>query len=147
MTDWADSIELRNNGIKCVIDARMVSDLRRTIISICLIAGALLFYSWTRGQAIEIGYQGQKLSELEKSQLEIQKQLIAEEETLKDPRRIELIATRDLDMVKLSPSQMILPPLDRTDQNIPESLAMAGPDSDSLQKSGEGKRFRNFVVN
>jgi len=146
MTDWADSIELRNNGIKCVIDARMASDLLRTIISVCMIAGALLFYSWTRSQMIEIGYEDQKLMELEKSLLERQEQLIVKEETLKDPARIESIATQNLDMVLLPPSQMVLPPLDRANQNIPESLAMAGSDEGNPQSSGEGKRLRNYVV-
>lgn len=147
MTDWADSIELRNNGIKCVIDARMASDLLRTIISFCLIAGALLFYSWTRSQIVEIGYQDQKLFESEQMQLEIQKQLIVEEAHLKDPGRIELIATRDLDMVKLPPSRMILPPLEKADRNISESLAMAGSEEENLEKSGEGKDFRDYVDN
>ena len=147
MTDWADSIELRNNGIKCVIDGRVASDLLRTIISFCLIAGALLFYSWTRSQMVEIGYQGQILLESEKSALERQKQLIVQEESLTDPERIDRIATMELDMTKLPPSQMILPPLERDGQGIPESMAMAGSDKGNPGKSGEGKRFRNYVVN
>jgi len=147
MTDWADSIELRNNGIKCVIEGRMASDLLRTIISFCMIAGALLFYSWTHSQMIEIGYQGQQMSESEKSELELQKQLIVQEETLTTPERIERIATTDLDMTKLPPSRMILPPLETKGQSIPESLAMAGSNNDNPGKSGVSKRFRNNVVN
>ena len=45
MTDWADGIEARNYGIKCVIDARVVSDLVRTIICLGMVAGALLTVS------------------------------------------------------------------------------------------------------
>ena len=147
MTDWADSIELRNNGIKCVIDGRMASDLLRTIISFCMIAGALLFYSWTHSQMIEIGYQGQRLLESEKSALELREQLIVQEATLTTPERIERIATSDLNMAKLPPSRMILPPLEREGQSIPESLAMAGSRKDNPGRSGVSKRFRNNVVN
>ena len=107
MTDWADSIELRNNGIKCVIDARILSDLLRNIISLVMIAGALLFYSWTRGQIVETGYQTQNLLKIEESLLDMQEQLIAEEGTWSDPRRIDLIATRDLGMILLHPNQLI----------------------------------------
>jgi len=147
MTDWADSIELRNNGIKCVIDARMVSELLRTIISLGMIAGALLFYSWTHSQIVETGYQSQTLFESEESLIDIQKQLIAEEGILKDPRRIYIIATQDLGMTRLRPNQMILPPLETMEQGIPASLAMAGSDEDNLEKSGEVTRFRNYLVN
>lgn len=147
MTDWADSIAVRNNGIKCVIDARTVSELRRAILSLGLIAAALLFYSWTRSQIVETGYKSQSLLEQEKSLLVNQKQLIAEEQTLKSPMRIDAIATRDLGMARLRPNQLILPPLETADQGIPDSLAMADSEKDNLEKSGEVKRFRNYLIN
>ena len=147
MTDWADSIELRNNGIKCVIDARILSDLLRNIVSLVMIAGALLFYSWTRGQIVETGYETQKLSKLEESLQDTQKQLIAEEEMLMDPRRIDLIATRDLGMIRLHPNQLILPPIEIDNQYIPDSLALADSEKDNLNKSGEVKRFINYLIN
>jgi cell division protein FtsL len=147
MTDWADSIELRNNGIKCVIDARILSDLLRNIISLVMIAGALLFYSWTRGQIVETGYQTQNLLKIEESLLDMQEQLIAEEGTWSDPRRIDLIATRDLGMILLHPNQLILPPMESDIQNIPDSLALADSEKDNLDKSGEVKRFINYLIN
>jgi len=147
MTDWADSIVLRNNGIKCVIDARILSDLLRNIISLVMIAGALLFYSWTRGQIVEKGYETQKLFKIEESLLDMQKQLIAEEEMLTDPRRIDFIATRDLGMTRLHPNQLILPPMELDNQNIPDSLALAGSEKDNPGKSGEVKRSINYLIN
>ena len=147
MTDWADSLEIRNNGIKCVIDKRILSELLRTIISLVMIAGALLFYSWTRSKIVEMGYETQRLCEIEETLLESEMKLIAEEEWLTSPRRIEIIATRDLGMTKLRPNQMILPPLEVADQGISNSLAMAGSEKDNLEKSGEVKRFRNYSAN
>ena len=147
MTDWADSIELRNNGIKCVIDARILSDLLRNIISLVMIFGALLFYSWTRGQIVETGYEAQTLLKIEESLLDMQEQLVAEEEMWRDPRRIDLIATRDLGMIRLHPNQLILPPIESYNQNIPDSLALADSEKDNLDKSGEVKRFINYLIN
>ena len=47
MTDWADDgIKTRNYGIKCVIDARILSELVKTILCLAMVAGALLFYLW-----------------------------------------------------------------------------------------------------
>jgi len=47
MTDWADGIETRNYGIKSELDGSMFSELRRTIIPLAMIAGALLFCLWS----------------------------------------------------------------------------------------------------
>ncbi|MEJ2110951.1 MAG: hypothetical protein P8Z37_13775 [Acidobacteriota bacterium] len=147
MTDWADSLEIRNNGIKCVVDKRILSELLRSIISLVLIAGALLFYSWTRSKIVEMGYETQRLCEFEETLLENEMHLIAEEEWLTSPRRIGIIATRDLGMTKLRPTQMILPPLEAADQGISNSLAMADSEKDNLEKSGEVTRLRNYSAN
>jgi cell division protein FtsL len=110
MTDWAEAIERRNYGIKCVVDARAMSDLIRTIICLGMVAGALLFYSWVRNQIISTGYEAQSLFETEKSLQRIQNKLIVEEETLSNPERIDMIARGHLGMAPLSPGQLILSP-------------------------------------
>ena len=144
MTDWADGIEIRNNGIKCVIDAHVLSELLRNITALGMIAGALLFYSWIRSQIVYAGYESQRLHERELSLLDDQKNLILTYETLTNPQRIYMIATRDLGMGKLRPNQMILPPLKTGDRGIPSSLAMAGSEENTLEKSGGNKRFGNY---
>lgn len=144
MTDWADGIEIRNNGIKCVIDARIVSELLRTIISLGLIAGALLFYSWVRTEIVETGYEIQSLCEAEVSLLDEEQELILAEERLTRPELIEMFAI-SRGMTKLHPNQLILPTPETGDGGIPNSLALAGSKTDDLKKSGEGKRFGNFL--
>ncbi|MBN2317654.1 MAG: cell division protein FtsL [Acidobacteria bacterium] len=144
MTDWADGIEIRNNGIKCVIDARILSELLRTIIALGLIAGALLFYSWVRSQIVYIGYETQNLFEDEEKLLDMQDNLIAEEETLTSPERIYTLATRDLGMTKLRPNQMILPPIQTRDRGIADSLAMVGSEADNL-KNSKKRTLRNTI--
>jgi cell division protein FtsL len=147
MTDWADGIEIRNNGIKCVIDARVLSELLRTITALGLIAGALLFYSWVRSQIVYTGYETQKLFAVEEKLQDIQDNLIAEEEILTSPQRIETLATRDLGMMKLRPNQMILPPIQTRDRGMADSLAMVGSEADNLKNSQKNERFETLLIN
>ena len=141
MTDWADGIEIHNNGIQCVIDSRLLSELLKTIISLVLIAGALLFYSWVRSQIVYIGYESQKLFAEEEKLRDIEANLIAEEEILTSPKRIDDIATRYLGMTKLRPNQMIMPPIQTRDRGIADSLALAGSEGENLNNPGKRKRF------
>jgi cell division protein FtsL len=144
MTDWAEGIEIHNNGIKCVIDTRTLSELLRSIIAFGMIIGALLFYSWVRTQIVHTGYESQKLSEREASLREEEKNLILDYDALTSPQRIRTIATSDLGMIKLQPNQVILPPLPIKDRSIPNSLALAGSEAEGLKKSGESRRSGNY---
>ncbi len=147
MTDWADGSEMRNNGIKCVIDARIVSEFLRTIVSLGMIGGALLFFSWVRGQIVDTGYESQRLFETEEALLGIEEKLVLEEETLTNPERIERLATLELGMARLRPGQLILPQPETGDRGMPASLALAGAKNGGLKKSGEGRRFVNYLTN
>jgi cell division protein FtsL len=148
MTDWADGIEIHNNGIKCVIDTRTLSELLRTIIAFGMIIGALLFYSWVRTQIVYTGYDIQKFSEKEASLLEDEKNLILTYETLTSPQHIHKIATRDLGMAKLQPNQIIQPLTPpAVDRGISNSLALVGSEAEGLKKSGESRRSGNYSIN
>jgi cell division protein FtsL len=147
MTDWADGIEIRNNGIRCVMDSRVLSELLRTIVSLVMVFGALMFYSWVRSQIIDTGYESQKLFTVEQELLQIQNKLILEEETLKNPQRIDIIARGNLGMIPLHPNQLILPPLQMEEFDIPDSLAMAESEAGGMKKSAKNKRFVSYVIN
>jgi cell division protein FtsL len=144
MTDWADGIETRNYGIKCVIDARILSELVRTIVCLAMVAGALLFYSWVRSQIINTGYESQKLFAEEESLLRIQNKLILEEETYRSPERIDIIARTYLGMIPLNPNQLIVPPLQTLEASASDKLALAGAESAGLKKSA-AKRLGNYI--
>jgi cell division protein FtsL len=144
MTDWADGIEIRNNGIKCVIDTRTLSELLRTIIAFVMIAAALLFFSWVRTEIRDIGYESQRLFALEKELMDEYENLILEEEALTNPAVIDQLA-REMGMIKLQPSQVWFPPETR-DHGIPDSLAMTESEADDLQP-GKSKRFGSYFVN
>ncbi len=130
MTDWADGIETRNYGIKSEIDGSMLSELIRTISPLAMIAAALLFYSWVRSQIVNTGYESQSLFAVKESLLRTQTQLILEEDTLRNPERIDLIARNDLGMVPLHPNQFILPQFQDVDRSLSNAMAMAGSKAD-----------------
>jgi cell division protein FtsL len=143
MTDWADGIETRNYGIKSEIDGGMLSELVRTIIPLAMIAGALLFYSWVRSQIVNTGYESQNLFTAEESLLRTQKRLILEEETLRNPERIDLIARNELGMTPLHPNQFILPQLQDSSRGLSNTFAMA--DSGSSVVKLAASRTSGFV--
>jgi cell division protein FtsL len=147
MTDWADGIEIRNNGIKCVLDFRTRSECLRTLLSLGLIAGALLFFSWVRSEITYTGYETQKLVEAEEVLLSTREKLITEEELLTSPARIEMIATQNLGMTMLRPNQLIIPPIPVQDGSSFDSLAMAESEADELKQSEENKRFEDYSSN
>jgi cell division protein FtsL len=143
MTDWADGIETRNYGIKCVIDVRILSELVRTIVCLGMVAGALLFYLWVHSQIISIGYEGQKLFTEEELLQRTQKNLDLEEAKLRCPDRIDTIARNQLGMILLSPTQLILPQIQDLNESIPDKLAMAVSESTGPKKSA-AKKLGNY---
>jgi cell division protein FtsL len=107
MTDWSSGIEIRNYGIKRVTDSRNLAGLLCMTLVLTVLAGVLVMYAWQRSQIIELGYQSQHLMELEATLLRVEKALVLETETLKDPARIDTIARDLLGMTPLRPHQLI----------------------------------------
>jgi cell division protein FtsL len=135
MTDWAEGIETRNYGIKNELDAGMLSDLMRVIIALVMVAGALLFYSWVRSQIVNTGYERQQLLAEEDSLLRTQKSLILEEETLRNPERIDTIARNELKMTRLRPNQLILPQIQDVERGASNVVAMADSEAANARKA------------
>ena len=105
MLDFAAGIESKNYGLRKTSDFRTLLDSLKILFPLAMIAGALSFHIWICSQNIQIGYQNQKLNDQETDLMDTQKQLILEEQTLKDLKTLETIA-----MGKLG---MIIPPADR----------------------------------
>ena len=144
MTDWADGIETRNYGIKNEIDVHMLSELMRIIIALAMVAGALLFYSWIRNQIVNTGYESQNLFAAEESLLRAQKRLALEEEILRNPERIDIIARNDLGMTPLHPSQLILPQIGDVERGLSNQMAMADSKTGSLKRTVALKRLGDY---
>ncbi len=133
MKDWAGGIESRNYGIKRQTDRRNLTDLLKIISSVLIIGGVLLFYTWIRSQIVEIGYQEQSLQAQEKAILRVQNNLILEEETLKNPERIDAIARAELGMVLVRSNQLVAPQNQDTQAGGSTTLAMADPARSSAE--------------
>jgi cell division protein FtsL len=134
MTDWADGIEARNYGIQYKIDTGMLLELMRTITALAMVAGALLFYSWVRSEIINMGYESQRLFTIEESLRRTQNTLILEEETLRNPERIDAIARNDLGMTPLRPNQWIPLRSPDPDDGASGTMAMANSETLNLKK-------------
>jgi cell division protein FtsL len=144
MTDWAEGIEARNHAIKNEININMLSDLMRIIVSLALLAGALLFYSWIRNQIINTGYESQNLFAVEESLQRAQKRLTLEEETLRNPERIDLIARNDLGMAPLRPNQLILIQMGDAVSSASDQMAMMDTKTGGLKRTVAMKRLGDY---
>ena len=125
MIDWAGGNEHRNYSISKITDPQKLSELLWIMSALSLVAGALLFYAWARSQIIDIGYQSQQLRAQEQTLLVNQKNLILEEQTLKNPERIEGIACNELGMMPLRANQVITPQFHDLESIGSNSLALA----------------------
>ena len=107
MKDLAGNIESRNYGIKPRTDGRSLFDLLCIIVSIGALAGVLCFYLWVRLEITNTGYEAQRLRGERESLSRTAKNLITEEQMLRDPGRIDAIARMELGMLPLRPFQVM----------------------------------------
>jgi cell division protein FtsL len=125
MKDLAGSIETRNYGIRPRTDGRSLLDLLCIILSIAAMAAVLCFYLWVRLQITTIGYETQRLQNDEQALTRTAKNLIAEEQMLKDPGRIDTIARVDLGMMPLRPFQVMPAGISVEENASPVKVALA----------------------
>jgi cell division protein FtsL len=135
MVDWADRIEARNYNVRRETDSRNMKELLKIILSLAMVAGMLVYYAWVRSHFISIGYESQNLKAGEETLLHAQQGLIVEEETLKNPERIDRIARNELSLVPLRPSQLLPPQAQDIESSTAGVLAMA-----DLPRSSGGLR-------
>jgi cell division protein FtsL len=147
MTDWAGDAEIRNYGIKSQIDGCMLSELLRTIIALSMVAGVLLFYSWVQNQIVNSGYESQNLFMEEGLLSRTHKRLILEEEMMRNPGRIDIIARNNLGMAPLHPAQLMLPQRQTADIASSEALAMANSEEMSLGSAALVRTSATIPIN
>jgi cell division protein FtsL len=134
MTDWAGGTETRNYGIRRVIDPKNLSELLQVVLFLVALAGVLSYYLWIRSQIINIGYQNQQLNAREEVLVRVQARLILEEQTLKNPERLDVIARTDLGMIPLRPNQLISPPINDANTGSSNTLALADLSQSSVPR-------------
>lgn len=127
MVDWADSTEISNYGIKREVGFRNLMELLWIIVTLLVMGGVLVFHSWERSQIVNMGYEIQRLQAVEESLLRSRKALILEEETLKNPQRIDELARGVLGMSPLRPQQILPQPAPDVEVNSVPTLALVAP--------------------
>jgi cell division protein FtsL len=134
MKDLAGSIETRNYGIKPRTDVRSLFDLFYVILSVAAMASVLCFYLWVRVQITTAGYEVQRLQSEEEALSRSAKNLIAEEQMLKDPGRIDTIARMELGMTPLRAYQVLPAGLPLEGNGSPVKVALARGNSGRTEK-------------
>lgn len=137
MVDWSVGAENRNYGIQRKLDARNLREFLAITLCLTMVAGSSCFYLWARSRIVALGYAEQQLRLTEQNQLRLRANLVMEEETVKQPKRIDLFARNELGMAPLHPAQLILPKFEERRPSGPTALAMAATPagSNSSRKS------------
>ncbi len=91
--------DIRNNPIVREVDQARQRELWRSVgIGVFLVV-VLLFSAWQHFELLRHGYQIEQMQQERARELEINRHLRLEIETLKSPQRIERIATEQLNLV------------------------------------------------
>jgi cell division protein FtsL len=131
MADWAGSMEARNYGIKRVSDSRYLTELLRLITPVAILAGLIYFHLWIRSQIVHLGYEQQQLEATADALRRAERNLILEEEMLKNPDRIDGIARNELAMTPLRPNQIMASPIQDIGSARTTDLALANTQASS----------------
>ena len=97
--------DIRNNPIEREIDRVRQRELWRSgAVGVCLVA-VLLFSAWQHFELLRHGYEIEQMEQDRALELELNRHLRLEIETLRSPRRIEQIATEELNLVAPTPAE------------------------------------------
>jgi len=106
--EYAIKKDVRNNPIVREIDEARQRQLWRSVAIGVVLVVVVLLYAWQRLELVNHGYEIERLERERAAELEIQRHLTLEIDTLRAPSRIEEIATRDLHLVAPARGQAII---------------------------------------
>lgn len=97
--------DIRNNPIEREIDRVRQRELWRSgAVGVCLVA-VLLFSAWQHFELLRHGYEIEQMEQNRALELELNRHLRLEIETLRSLRRIEQIATEELNLLAPTPAE------------------------------------------
>jgi cell division protein FtsL len=97
--EYAIRKDVRNNPIVREVDERRVREQWRSVALGTLFVAVLLFSGWQRVELLQHGYRAEQMEQERANQDDVNRHLRLEIETLKSPKRIEMLATRQLHLV------------------------------------------------
>jgi cell division protein FtsL len=104
--DYDITRQIQNNTIVREIDGARQRELWRSgAIGVCLVA-VLLFSAWQHLELLRHGYDIEQMEQERAHELELNRHLRLEIETLRSPRRIEQIAMDELKLVDPTPDEV-----------------------------------------
>jgi cell division protein FtsL len=106
--EYAIKKDVRNNPIVREVDEARQRQLLRAVGIGALLVAVLLFSAWQHFELVQHGYLMERLQQERAAEEEINRHLKLEVATLRAPRRIEDMATRQLRMVNPAPADVVI---------------------------------------
>jgi cell division protein FtsL len=106
--DYAISKDVRNNQIVREIDHSRQRDLWRWAWIGSVILALVIYSSWQHFQLLQHGYRVEQMERARKQEMEINRHLRLQIQTLRAPQRIAAIATRQLRMVEPTSAEAVV---------------------------------------
>lgn len=100
--------DIRNNPIVREVDQSRQRELWRLVGVGVFLVGVLLFSAWQHFELLRHGYRIEQMQQERVHELEVNRHLRLEIDTLKSPKRIERIATEQLNLVAPSSEDAIV---------------------------------------
>ena len=106
--EYAIRKDVRNNPIVREVDEEKQRELWKSVGIAGFLVVVLLFSAWQHFELLRHGYEVEELQRQRASEEETARRLRLEIETLKSPKRIETLATRQLHLVAPSRDEAIV---------------------------------------
>jgi cell division protein FtsL len=97
--EYAIKKDVRNNPIVREVDEHRLREQWKSVAVGVLFVGVLLFSGWQRAELLQHGYRAEQMQKERSDEVEINRHLRLEIETLKSPERVESLATKRLSLV------------------------------------------------
>ena len=138
MRDFERAIkkDIRNNPIVREVDLARQRELWRSVGVGVFLVVVLLFSAWQHFELLRHGYEIEQLQRERVQELEINRHLRLEIETLRSPKRIERIATQQLNLVEPTNEEAV----------VVERIVPAEPNSELMAaRTGETRAVTEDV--
>src|SRR5438874_3959981 len=106
--EYAIRKDVRNNPIVREIDEARQRELWKSVAVAGFLVLMLLFWAWQQFELLRHGYQVEELQRQRAAEEEVTRHLRLEIETLRSPKRIEVLATERLHLIAPSREEAIV---------------------------------------
>jgi cell division protein FtsL len=103
--EYAIKKDVRNNPIVREMDRDRHREMWRASLLGIFLVSVLLFWAWQHFELLRHGYKLEEMQRERAAELEVNRHLRLDVDTLRSPLRIERLATRQLHMVEPGPNQ------------------------------------------